>query len=171
MILHLNDTCNSSSLLGYGAIRSGLVIRPYLIGHYLAGHVFWIQIIPETDEPRVNMRNRDFWPWNFRSDKTQATHNHNPYIFYTLYADGTHKDCKKAAGLENRQITDSQLSASSFSMGQHPSRGRLNNHVKQVNGSTLWDSWCAGAEDKSQYLQVLFKIDEVHGGARNWMPA
>lgn len=68
--------------------------------------------------------------------------------------DGTHKDCKKAAGLENRQITDSQLSASSFSMGQHPSRGRLNNDVKQISGSTLWDSWCAGTEDRSQYLQV-----------------
>jgi len=137
-----------SCVATYGPIRSGLVIRLYLIGHYLAGH--------------VNTGNR--WAkykrlLHFRSDETQATYNHKPYIFYTLNADGTHKDCKKAAGLENRQIIDSQLSASSFSMGQNPSRGRLNNDVKQINGSTLWDSWCAGTEDKSQYLQVLFKID------------
>ena len=69
--------------------------------------------------------------------------------------DGQHKDCSAAAGLERRQIPDEQVSASSFINGHHPSQGRLNNEVKQVNGSTLWGSWCAKTEDIFQYIQVL----------------
>lgn len=80
--------------------------------------------------------------------------------------DGSYKDCTKAAGLENRQISDSQLTASSFSTEHLPSQGRLNNILKQLNGSALWDSWCAGAEDSSQYLQVdLAEVKNVSGVA------
>ena len=69
--------------------------------------------------------------------------------------DGQYEDCSAAAGLERRQILDEQISASSFIKGHHPSQGRLNNQVKQVNDSTLWGSWCAKTEDMFQYIQVL----------------
>ena len=68
--------------------------------------------------------------------------------------DGLYEDCSAAAGMERRQIPDKQVTASSFITGHQPSQGRLNNEVKQVNGSTLWGSWCADTEDTSQYIQV-----------------
>lgn len=71
-----------------------------------------------------------------------------------LSTDGLYEDCNTAAGMERRQITDKQVTASSFITGHQPSQGRLNNDVKQVNGSTLWGSWCADTEDISQYIQV-----------------
>lgn len=75
-------------------------------------------------------------------------------LFTNPSTDGRYKDCRAAAGLEKRQIPDEQVSASSFIKGHHPSQGRLNNEVKQVNGSTLWGSWCAKTEDVFQYIQV-----------------
>lgn len=80
--------------------------------------------------------------------------------------DGRYKDCRAAAGLEKRQIPDEQVSASSFIKGHHPSQGRLNNEVKQVNGSTLWGSWCAKTDDVFQYIQVdLKKVRNISGVA------
>lgn len=71
------------------------------------------------------------------------------------FTDGSYEDCSTAAGLENRQITDNHVTASSFTSGHHPPQGRLNNVFKQVNDTAVWGSWCAGAEDMSQYIQVF----------------
>ncbi|XP_078352964.1 lactadherin-like [Oculina patagonica] len=80
--------------------------------------------------------------------------------------DGWYKDCSAAAGLESRQIPDKQVTASSFFKGHHPSQGRLNNQVKQVNDSALWGSWCADTEDISQYIQVdLTDVQNISGVA------
>lgn len=78
--------------------------------------------------------------------------------------DGSYNDCAAAAGMENRQIADGQVTASSYNSGHKPSQGRLNNLFKQVNGSTFWDSWCASSEDTSQYLQVdLENVRDISG--------
>jgi len=80
--------------------------------------------------------------------------------------DGRYKDCSDSAGLETGQIPDEQVSASSFIKGHHPSQGRLNNKVKQVNGYTLWGSWCANTEDMFQYIQVdLKEVRNISGVA------
>ncbi|CAH3028552.1 unnamed protein product, partial [Porites evermanni] len=68
--------------------------------------------------------------------------------------DGRFEDCSTEAGMENRQITDRQVTASSFASGHHPSRGRLNNEIQHVNGTVLLGSWCAATQDTSQYIQV-----------------
>ena len=76
-------------------------------------------------------------------------------IFSTWHlTDGRFEDCNIAAGMENRQITDRQVTASSFASGHHPSRGRLNNEIEHVNGTVLLGSWCAATQDTSQYIQV-----------------
>lgn len=80
--------------------------------------------------------------------------------------DGSYEDCSTAAGLENRQITDNHVTASSFTSGHHPPQGRLNNVFKQVNDTAVWGSWCAGAEDMSQYIQVdLTEVRNISGVA------
>ena len=56
--------------------------------------------------------------------------------------------------MERGQISDKQVTASSFIQGHHPHQGRLNNVFKQVNGSALWGSWCAQNVDTTQYIQV-----------------
>lgn len=71
--------------------------------------------------------------------------------------EGGYKDCSAAAGMERGQISDKQVTASSFIQGHHPHQGRLNNVFKQVNGSALWGSWCAQNVDTTQYIQVDLK--------------
>ena len=56
--------------------------------------------------------------------------------------------------MEDRSITDSQITASSFKTDRNksfkPAYGRLNNRPSGAMGG----AWCAGTSDKSQYLQV-----------------
>ena len=59
-----------------------------------------------------------------------------------------------AAGMENREITNEQITASSFMHQHHPSQGRLHNVLQRVNGSAVWGSWCTNTVDTSQYIQV-----------------
>ena len=56
-------------LLGWGPIKSDLVIRaPNLIDYGLAGSVFQIWIISQSDRLRANKRDRHFWVLGFWSN-------------------------------------------------------------------------------------------------------
>ncbi|XP_031564686.1 coagulation factor V-like [Actinia tenebrosa] len=70
----------------------------------------------------------------------------------------TEPPCTSALGMENYQIKNHQITASSAkSIWTSPSAARLNNRLKMSS----FGSWCASATDSSQYLQVDFKTHQT----------
>ena len=69
-------------------------------------------------------------------------------------------DCKTPVGVEDRRITDKQITASSHFNEHYASNGRLNNDVStNSNGSVIWGGWCTDSNDKTPYLQVNILIE------------
>lgn len=62
-------------------------------------------------------------------------------------------DCETPAGMEDKSIQNSQITASSYQEKRFPYGARL--HNKTYNRSTKsWGAWCADENDPSPYLQV-----------------
>ena len=58
-------------------------------------------------------------------------------------------------GVEDRKISDQQISASSHWNQHYGFNGRLNNEASADGSSGLtWGGWCTDQLDKNQYLQV-----------------
>jgi len=53
-------------------------------------------------------------------------------------------DCLKPLGMENNDIPDSNITASSYVKDKKPMNGRL----------AGYSSWCAGIVNQKQYLQI-----------------
>ena len=72
--------------------------------------------------------------------------------------------CYQPLGMEDRSITDSQITASSFKTDRNksfkPAYGRLHNRPSGAMGG----AWCAGTSDKSQYLQIDLKKEMTLSG-------
>lgn len=68
-------------------------------------------------------------------------------------------DCKTPVGVEDRRITDQQITASSHFNEHYAFNGRLNNKFREgSNDSYSWGGWCTN-DDKTQYLQVNILIE------------
>ena len=58
-------------------------------------------------------------------------------------------------GVEDRKITDKQITASSHFNEHNAYNARLNNKARtDKNDTWRWGGWCTDADDKNQYLQV-----------------
>lgn len=72
--------------------------------------------------------------------------------------------CYQPLGMEDRSITDSQVTASSFKAERNksfkPAYGRLNNKPSGAMGG----AWCAGATNKFQYLQIDLRKEMTLSG-------
>ena len=71
--------------------------------------------------------------------------------------------CYQPLGMEDRSITDGQITASSYKSGAKNFKaayGRLNN---KPSGS-MGGAWCAGTSDTSQYLQIDLKKEMTVSG-------
>ena len=63
--------------------------------------------------------------------------------------------------MEDRSITDSQITASSFKTESfRPAYGRLNNRPSGAMGG----AWCAGTSDKFQFLQIDLRKEMTLSG-------
>ena len=62
--------------------------------------------------------------------------------------------------MEDRSITDSQITGSSYKSDFKPAYGRLNNKASGKMGG----AWCAGTSDMSQYLQIDLKKEMTLSG-------
>ncbi|KAJ7358754.1 hypothetical protein OS493_021530 [Desmophyllum pertusum] len=75
-----------------------------------------------------------------------------------LYGCQPSEDCNTAVGVEDRKITDQQITASSHWNQHHASNARLNNKLRSWSNSSgvgiIWGGWCTDKLDKNQYLQV-----------------
>lgn len=79
---------------------------------------------------------------------------------------GVYGDCKTPVGLEDRRITNRQISASSHWNNHYAFNARLNNKAGKHDGQYNWGGWCTDQEDKNQYLQVdLGQVRSVSGVA------
>ena len=64
-------------------------------------------------------------------------------------------DCNTPVGVEDRKISDQQISASSHWNQHYGFNGRLNNEARDDgSGGLTWGGWCTDQLDKNQYLQV-----------------
>ena len=65
-------------------------------------------------------------------------------------------DCKKPVGVEDRTITNQQMTASSSYELFDASNGRLNNKRRiDSTGKLIWGGWCTDKLDLHQFLQVI----------------
>ena len=61
-------------------------------------------------------------------------------------------DCNTPVGVEDRRITDEQMTASSQD-DHSASNARLHNK-RSISSSSFWGAWCTDKKDIHQYLQV-----------------
>lgn len=89
-----------------------------------------------------------------------------PCLRLELYGCQPSEDCKTPVGLEDRRITNQQMSASSHWNNHYAFNARLNNKAENHGGQFNWGGWCTDKEDKNQYLQVdLGRVRSVSGVA------
>ena len=70
-------------------------------------------------------------------------------------------DCNTPVGVEDRKVSDQQISASSHWNEHYGFNGRLNNKASSDgSGDLTWGGWCTDQLDKNQYLQV--SVSEKH---------
>ena len=65
-------------------------------------------------------------------------------------------DCESKAGMQDRTIPNSQITASSHWNEHFPFEARLHNQFRYnaTSKTAHWGGWCAKKEDKRKFLQV-----------------
>jgi len=95
-------------------------------------------------------------PYNFVQNKFEQNERaHSKFVLsFSFLA------CMNSLGMDDRSISDSQITGSSHKPNYEPSNGRLN-HIKTASKG---GSWCAEKSDTHQYLQIDLGKQTTYSG-------